>query len=62
VRRLACRQPSSERSFVPDDFQRSGDRRELGVRIYRFELRRRGFGSQAHPGGGADGGTTETGR
>ena len=39
----------SERSFVPDEFQRNGDLRELGVRIYRFELRRRGFGSQSLP-------------
>jgi hypothetical protein len=30
---------SSDRSFVPDRIQRNGDRRELALRVYRFEVR-----------------------
>jgi hypothetical protein len=30
---IAC-----QRAFVPDDFQRNGDRRRLSLRIYRFEV------------------------
>jgi hypothetical protein len=29
---------ASERSFVPDDIQKNGDRRHLAVRVYRFDL------------------------
>ncbi|HEV8253442.1 MAG TPA: hypothetical protein VGQ78_01700 [Vicinamibacteria bacterium] len=36
---------SSERSFVPDRRQRNGDRRELALRVYRFELQPRTAGA-----------------